>query len=68
MNKSTPKPEEISPASPLCECGNPMINKDKSTPQWQVYDTVCSKCGSRSPQAAAMVREIIVSSFKKGKR
>jgi hypothetical protein len=44
----------------LCECGNSMINKEKSTPNWKVYDCVCSKCGSRSEKAAKEVMAIML--------
>jgi hypothetical protein len=50
-----------------CECGNSMLNIEKSNSQWAVYDTVCSKCGVRSLKAAREVKQIVLSSLKKGR-
>lgn len=65
-NNSTKPLSESELAKPTCECGNSMVNVDKSTPQWEVYDCICSKCGSRSPQAAAQVRAIVMAGVRKG--
>ena len=61
--------EDMKPEDVKCECGNPMLNKEKSTANWEVYDCVCSKCGSRSLQAAEQVKAIVISGLaKKGRR
>lgn len=52
----------------ICECGYSMINKKLSTPNWIVYDCVCSKCGLRSEKAAAKIKELVLDGLKKGKK
>jgi len=51
----------------LCECGNNMLDVEKSTPNWKAYHCVCPKCGQRSEAAKNKFIEIAMSQAKRKK-